>query len=159
MLVFYHAVFLEVCRACQIIPYGLFISQKLCIGNLSDRFLDSWEKELKNTGVNLHEVLIEEYVQKLFQLITHFKSLISRKIIWEDWLSKTRKYLEKLDKKSLNIKSWKSCWSCVRIIQNYILHALHVLIVMMNFLILNIIFLSFVTILLQISKFSIILFI
>ena len=107
MLVFYHAVFLEVCRACQIIPYGLFISQKLCIGNLSDRFLDSWEKELKNTGVNLHEVLIEEYVQKLFQLITHFKSLISRKIIWEDWLSKTRKYLEKLDKKKFKHKKLK----------------------------------------------------
>ena len=63
---FYHIVFLEVYRAYQIIPDGLFISKKPCIGKPSDRFLDSWEKDLENTGVNLREVLIEEYVQKLF---------------------------------------------------------------------------------------------
>ena len=58
---FYHIVFLEVCRAYQIIPDGLFISKKPCIGKPSDRFLDSWEKELENTGVNLRKVLIEYY--------------------------------------------------------------------------------------------------
>ena len=70
---FYHIVFLEVCRAYKIIPDGLFISKKPCIGKPSGRFLNSWEKELENTGVNLREVLIEEYVRKLFQLVTHFK--------------------------------------------------------------------------------------
>ena len=69
---------LEICRAYQIIPNGLFISKKPCIGKPSDRFLDSWEKELENTGVNLREVLIEEYVRKLFQLISQFKSTINR---------------------------------------------------------------------------------
>ena len=33
---FYHIVFLEVCRAYQIIPRGLFISNKPCIGKPSD---------------------------------------------------------------------------------------------------------------------------
>ena len=108
---FYHIVFLEVCRAYQIIP---------CIGKPSDTFLDSWEKELENTGVNLRELLIEEYVRKLFHLITQFKSTIIR--------------------------------ICI-------LHPLHILIVMINFLILNIIFLSFVTLLFQILETFIILFI
>ena len=96
---FYHIVFLEVCRAYQIIPDGLFISKKPCIGKPSDRFLDSREKELKNTGVNLREVLIEECVRKRFKLITQFKSTINRQLIQEDWLLKTRNHLEKLDKK------------------------------------------------------------
>ena len=53
----YHTVFLEVCRACHIIPDGIFISKKPYIGKPSDKFLNSWEKELKNTGVNLCEIL------------------------------------------------------------------------------------------------------
>ena len=59
---FYHIVFLEVCRAYQIILDELFISKKPCIGKPSDRFLDSWEKELENTGGNLRQVLIEESI-------------------------------------------------------------------------------------------------
>ena len=43
---------------------------------------------MENTGVNLREVLIEEYVRKLFQLI-----------IQEDWLLKTRNHLEKFEEK------------------------------------------------------------
>ena len=78
---FYHIVFLEVCRAYQIIPDGLFISKKPCIGKPSDRFLDSWEKELENTGVNLREALIEEYMRKRFELINQFKSRINKHII------------------------------------------------------------------------------
>ena len=62
-------------------------------------FLNSWGKELENTGVNLRELLIEEYVRKLFQLVTHFKSTINRHLIQEDWLLKTRNHLEKLEKK------------------------------------------------------------
>ena len=53
----------------------MFISKKPCIGKPSDRFLDSWEKELGNTRSNLREVLIKEYVRKLFQLITQRKKL------------------------------------------------------------------------------------
>ena len=65
--------------------YYLFL-RNLSVGKLSDRFLDSWEKELENAGENLYEVLIEEYVRKLFQLITQFKSITSRhNIIQEDW--------------------------------------------------------------------------
>ena len=78
---------------------GLFISEKSCIGRPSDRFLDSWEKELENTGVNLREVLIEECVRKPFQLIFQFKYTIDRQIIQEDRLLKTRNHLEKLEKK------------------------------------------------------------
>ena len=96
---FYHIVFLEVCRAYQIIPDGLFISKKPCIEKLSDRFLDSWGKKLENTGINLREVLIKYYVRKLFQLITQFKSTINRQIIQEDWLLKRKNHLEKLEKK------------------------------------------------------------
>ena len=96
---FYHIVFLKVCRAYQIIPHGLFISKKPCIGKPSDEFLDSWERELKNTEINLQEVLIKEYVRKRFQLITQFKSKINRQIVQEDWLLKRRNHLERLEKK------------------------------------------------------------
>ena len=95
----YHIVFLEVCRAYKIILDGLFISKKPCIGKPNDRFLNSWEKELENTGVNLREVLIKEYVRKLVQLGTQFKSTINRHLIQEDWLLKTRNHLEKYEKK------------------------------------------------------------
>ena len=53
----YHIVFLEVCGAYHIIPDGIFISKKPYIGKPSDKFLNSWEKELKNTEVNLCEIL------------------------------------------------------------------------------------------------------
>ena len=55
----------------------LFFSKKSCIGKMSDEFLDSWDKELKNTGVNL----IDEYARKLFQLITQCKFTVNRQII------------------------------------------------------------------------------
>ena len=50
---------MEVCSAYQIIPDGLLIFKKPCIGKPSDRFLDLQEKELENTrsklawGINL----------------------------------------------------------------------------------------------------------
>ena len=43
-------------------------------------------------------MLIKEYVRKLFQLITQFKSKINRQIVQEDWLLKTRNDLERLEK-------------------------------------------------------------
>ena len=46
----------------------------------------------------MREVLIKEYVRKLFQLITQFKSKINRQIVQEDWLLKTRNDLERLEK-------------------------------------------------------------
>ena len=76
---------MEVYRAYQIIPDGLFISKKPCIGKPSDEFLDSWEEELENRGVNLREVLIKEYVRQLFRLITQFKPTINKQIVQEDW--------------------------------------------------------------------------
>ena len=54
----YQIIFLEVCKAYQIIPDVLFVSKKPFIGKQGDGFLYSWGKELG-------EVLIEEYVQKL----------------------------------------------------------------------------------------------
>ena len=74
---------MKVCRAYQIIPDGLFISKKPCIGK-------AWERELENTGVSLREVLIKEYVRKHFQLITQFKYRINRQIDQKNWLLKTR---------------------------------------------------------------------
>ena len=126
---------------------------------MSDRLLDSWEKVLENIGVNLREVIIEEYVRKLFQLITQFKSTINRHAIQEDWSLKTRNHLEKLEK-NVKYKKLKKFPKLRQHNSNFcILHVLHVLIVMINFLILNIIFLNFKTPLFQILKTSIILFI
>ena len=70
------------------------------------------ENRVGNTGVNLREVLIEEYVRKIFELITQFKSTINRYINQEDWLLKTKKHKEKLEKKLKHEKLknlWKFC--------------------------------------------------
>ena len=87
------------CSPENFIPNELFTPKQPCIGKTSDRFLDSWEKELENTGVDLRGVLIEEYVRKPFQLITQFESTIICRIFQEDWLLKTRNHLEKLEKR------------------------------------------------------------
>ena len=81
---FYRTVFLEVCRAYHIMPNGLFISKKPCIEKSNSRFQGSLEKELEKTGVKLREVVIKEYVRKLFQLITQFKYTTNSQIIKED---------------------------------------------------------------------------
>ena len=70
------------------------------------------ENRVGNTVVNLREVLIEEYVRKIFELITQFKSTINRYINQEDWLLKTKKHKEKLEKKLKHEKLkklWKFC--------------------------------------------------
>ena len=53
----------------------------------------------KRVRKHLREVLIKQYMQKLFQLITQFKSTINTQIIQEDWLLKTRTHLKKLQKR------------------------------------------------------------
>ena len=64
--------------------------RSLVLENQVPDFKIHGKKSWENTGVNLREVLIEEYVRKLFQLVTHFKSTINRQLIQEDWLLKKK---------------------------------------------------------------------
>ena len=120
--------------------------------------MDSWEKELENTGVNLREVLIEEYVRKLFELINQFKSTINRHIIQEDWLLKTRNHLEKLERK-LKQKKLKKLRKLCKDNSNLYFACLTRFDSHDEFFDFKIIFLSFVTLLFQILKTYITLFI
>ena len=95
---FYHIVFLEVCKSFEIIPTGFCIKKAPCVGNPSKNFLLLWERELAAAQLNLAELVILEYVQKLFVLETKFNSKFNCYAVQEDWLLKTRNHLEKYGK-------------------------------------------------------------
>ena len=57
-----------------------------------------WERELAEAQLNLTDLVILEYVQKLFVLEKKFNSKFSCYTVQEDWLLKTRNRLEKYEK-------------------------------------------------------------
>ena len=95
---FYHIVFLELCKSLEIIPTGFCIKITPCVGNPSKNFLLLWERELAAAQLNLPELLILEYVQKLFVLETKFNSKFTCYTVQEYWLLKARNHLEKYEK-------------------------------------------------------------
>ena len=77
--------FLEVCKAFEIIPTGFCIKKAPCVGHPSKNFLLLWERELAAAQLNLNELVILEYVQKLFVLETKFNSKFNCYPVQEDW--------------------------------------------------------------------------
>ena len=96
---FYHVIFLEVCKSYQIVPDGFYFEKEPCLGNPRKKFLDAWNNQLNFTRSNLRDVLLEEYVGKYVKLEAEFKSLFAKYIVKEDWLLKVRNHLERLEKK------------------------------------------------------------
>ena len=96
-----------------------------------------WKNQLEVTKSNLRDVLLEEYVEKYFNLEAEFKPVFAKHIIQEDWLLKVRNHLERL-KKKLRQKKLKKLRNFVRKII-LILNVWKDLRVTMNFLVLNII--------------------
>ena len=43
--IFYHIIFLEICKSYKIVPKGLYVKKDYCIGNPSMEFCDNWRKE------------------------------------------------------------------------------------------------------------------
>ena len=100
------------CKSHQIVPDGLHVGKKPCIGNPSKKFLDAWKNQLEVTRLNLRDVLLEEYVEKYFKLEADFKSVFAKHIVQEDWLLKIINHLKRLEKKLRQKKLKKLCKTC-----------------------------------------------
>ena len=64
---FYHIVFLQVCSAYSIIPDGFTVNKNPYIGKPSKKLMSDWEGELINVELKLRDLVLYEYVQKLFK--------------------------------------------------------------------------------------------
>ena len=85
-------------KVCSTNFTGFCIKKAPCVGNPSKNFLLLWERELAAAQLNLAELVILEYVQKLFVLETKFNSKFSCYTVQEDWLLKTRNHFKKMKK-------------------------------------------------------------
>ena len=95
---FSNTVFLEVGESNGIIRNRLNIKKSAFVGNVSKNFLTSWDLELSKAEIQLIQVLILEHVRKLYAIEENFHSLFKHHKVQEDWLFRTRNYLEKLEK-------------------------------------------------------------
>ena len=61
---FYHIIFLEVCKSCQIVPDMLYVEKEPW--NTSKKFLDAWKNQLEVTRSNIRDVVLEDYFKIVF---------------------------------------------------------------------------------------------
>ena len=73
---FNHHLFLSVCSNLDIVPTGLLIKKKACVGNMSIFAMSIWEATLKTTGSYLVNILKEEYRIKLRFALIEFWNLL-----------------------------------------------------------------------------------
>ena len=97
-LLFCHIVFFQVCDAYSIIPDGFTVNKNPCIGKPSKKLMSDWESELLNVESKLRDLVLYEYVEKLFKSEETFNSLFEEFLIQDDWLLKVRGHLEKYEK-------------------------------------------------------------
>ena len=76
--IFYHIIFLEICKSYKIVPKGLHVKKDYCIGNPSTEFCDNWWKEKLDYQLRLCDMLIQENVRKLFKLEDDFGQVIRK---------------------------------------------------------------------------------
>ena len=94
----YRIVFLQVCSACSIIPDGVTVNKNPCIGKPSKKLMSDWEGELINVESKLCDLVLYEYVEKLFMSEETFNCLFKGFLVQHDWLLKVRGHLEKYEK-------------------------------------------------------------
>ena len=76
--IFYHIIFLEICKSYKIVPKGLCVKKDYYIGNRSMEFCDNWWKEMFDYQLRLCDMLIQENVRKLFKLEDEFDQVIRK---------------------------------------------------------------------------------
>ena len=60
--------------------------------------MSGWEGELTNVESKLRDLVLYEYVEKLFQSEETFNCLFEEFLVQDDWLLKVRGHLEKYEK-------------------------------------------------------------
>ena len=102
--IFYHIIFLEICKSYKIVPKGLYVKKDYCIGNPSMEFCNNWHKEKLNYQLRLCDMLIQENVRKLFKLEDDFGQVIRKTKVNVNFLFKLRFHLDRVEKKQQKIK-------------------------------------------------------
>ena len=102
--VFYHIIFLEICKSYKIVPKGLYVKKHYCIGNPSTEFCDNWRKEKLDYQLRLCDMLIQENVRKLSKLEEDFGQVIRKFKVNVNFLFKLRFHLDRVEKKQQKIK-------------------------------------------------------
>ena len=85
---FYHVVFLQVCSGYSIIPDGFTVKTRPCIGKPRNKQMSNWEVELNNVELKLRDLVLYEYVEKLFKSEETFNCLFEEFLIQDDCLLK-----------------------------------------------------------------------
>ena len=76
----------------------IHIYKNPCIGKPSKKLMSGWEGELTNVESKLRDLVLYEYVEKLFQSEETFNCLFEEFLVQDDWLLKVRGHLEKYEK-------------------------------------------------------------
>ena len=89
---------MQVYSAYSIIRDGFTINKNPCIGKPSKKLMSDWEGELINVESKLRELVLYEYVEKLFKSEETFNCSFQVFLVQDDWLLKVRGHLEKYEK-------------------------------------------------------------
>ena len=114
---FYYNVFLHVCSAYSIIPDGFNVNKNPYIGKPRQKLVSDWQVLLNNVESKLRDLVLYEYVEKLFKseetfncLVLYeyveklfkseetFNCLFGNFLIQNDWLLKVRGHSERYEK-------------------------------------------------------------
>ena len=89
---------MQICSTYSIIPDGFTVNKNLCISKPSKKLMSDWEGELINVESKLCNLVLYEYVEKLFKSEETFNCLFEEFLVQDDWLLKVRGHLEKYEK-------------------------------------------------------------
>ena len=95
---FYYNVFLHVCSAYSIIPDGFNVNKNPYIGKPRQKLVSDWQVLLNNVESKLRDLVLYEYVEKLFKSEETFNCLFGNFLIQNDWLLKVRGHSERYEK-------------------------------------------------------------
>ena len=100
---FFHIIFLEICKSSKMVPKCLYVNKNYCIGNPSTELCSnekkSWRKEKLDYQLRLCDILIQKNVRKLFKLEDDFGEVIRKSKVNVNSLFKLRFLLDRVEKK------------------------------------------------------------
>ena len=102
--IFYHIIFLDICKSYKIVLNGLYVKKDYCIGNPSTEFRCNLRKEKLDYQLRLCDMLIQENNRKLFKLEDDFGQAIKKTKVNVNFLFKLRFHFYRVEKKQQKIK-------------------------------------------------------
>ena len=69
---FFHIVFLEICKLFELIPKGLSTKNRLCFGTPLQEFEKEWKNAINQSGGRCCDLLLQGQFKKLFRFMDIF---------------------------------------------------------------------------------------